>query len=317
MICLEEILEGAQSAGIAGHVRPDGDAVGSCLGLWMYLQEYYPQIRSYVHLESIRPEFRFLKGADQVLTDSPDASYDVFFILDCGDPQRLGSNAKYVGSARKTVCIDHHLSNCGFADLNEIRPQVSSTSEIICDLAGEGHITQDMARALYMGLVHDTGCFRYACSSHTLELAGRLIDLGIDYSRIVDETFDASTFAEQRLLGLALTGSRLYFDGKVILAKLSGEEIAREQARYEDAHGIVGVLRCTSGIEAAIFLYEIEPGTVRVSMRSCTYLDCIAVTSRYGGGGHKKAAGCTLHGSLEKVTETILEAVRPLIKPDP
>ena len=311
MIDLDKILEGAVTAGIAGHVRPDGDAVGSCLGFAGYLREAYPGLKVNVHLETVQEEFRFLKGADLVITDaSEDIAYDVFFCLDCADVQRLGDNIRYFRSAAHTVCIDHHISNPLFAQENLVRPDASSTSELICDLIPKEALTRPVAEALYLGIVHDTGVFQYSCtSSHTMELAGKLMDTGIDYPRIVADTFFARSFPQTKAMGKVLSRSELYLDGQLILGSITCRESSELGLRPADLNGIVEQLRNTAGPCAAAFLYETRPSEWRISLRTGEPVDGAKIASHFGGGGHVRAAGCTLTGTLDEVTEKLLKQI--------
>ena len=312
MIDLEKILEGAGTACIAGHVRPDGDAVGSCLGFAGYLKEAYPSLKVHVRLETVQEEFRFLTGAEQVITDaSEDIAYDVFFCLDCADAQRLGDNIRYFRSAARTVCIDHHISNPLFAEENLVRPDASSTSELICDLIPEHALTKPVAEALYLGIVHDTGVFQYSCtSSHTMELAGRLMDAGINYPKIVADTFFARSFPQTKAMGRVLSRCELVLDGQVILGHITCQEISELGLRPADLNGIVEQLRNTAGPCAAAFLYETRPSEWRISLRTEEPVDGAKIASHFGGGGHVKAAGCTLTGTLDQVTEKLLAQFR-------
>ena len=312
MIDLQKILEGAETVCIAGHVRPDGDAVGSCLGFAGYLREAYPSLTVHVRLENVQEEFRFLKGAEQVITDaSEDAAYDVFFCLDCADAQRLGDNIRYYKSAARTVCIDHHISNPLYAQENLVVPDASSTSELICDLIPADALSKPVAEALYLGIVHDTGVFQYSCtSSHTMELAGRLMDKGINYPKIVADTFFARSFPQTRAVGRVLSRCELVLEGQVILGFITCREIAELGLRPADLNGIVEQLRNTAGPCAAAFLYETRPSEWRISLRAEEPVDASQLAAHFGGGGHVKAAGCTLTGTLDEVTEKLLSQFR-------
>ena len=138
---LEEELKGVHSIGIAGHIRPDGDAVGSCLGLYLYLSENYPELAVQVYLEDFPKSFMMLKGTETISHEfHADAPHDLFIALDCADEKRLGNALPLLQNAKHTLCIDHHISNIGFADANDIRPDASSTSEIVADMLDESKI---------------------------------------------------------------------------------------------------------------------------------------------------------------------------------
>lgn len=305
---LEDVLTNINTVGLAGHVKPDGDCVGSCLGTYNYLTTYHPELSVEVFLEEIPPVFSFLKNADKIINDSPDRpAFDLFICLDCGDARRLGPNAKYFESAAKTVCVDHHISNSSFADENYIFPDASSTCELVFDLLDKEKITEEIAECLYVGLVHDTGVFQYSCTAKsTMEAAGFLMEKGIPFPRIVDSTFYQKTYAEQRAMGAALSNSRLHLDGRVISAILSKKEMDEIGATKKDTEGIVAQLRCTKGTEASIFLYETGEDEWKLSLRSTEIVDCAAITMKYDGGGHVRAAGATVHGDPEAFVEEIV-----------
>lgn len=308
---LDSQLEGVTTVAIAGHVRPDGDCVGSCLATYNYIRTQFPQIQAVVYLEPIPNLFKFMAGADEIRNDcSEDVSYDLFIALDCGDLGRLGAAAKYFESAQKTVCIDHHVSNQSFADENYIFPDASSTSELIFDLIDTDKITKEIAECIYTGIVHDTGVFQYSCTSaHTMEIAGILMEKGIDFPKIVDKTFFEKTYEQNRILGCALLKSLLHLGGTCISAVITRKEMEEYGVLPKHLEGIVSQLRSTKGVETAIFLYENEDGAYKVSMRSASVVDVAEIAVKFGGGGHARAAGITMSGEPEEIMAKLLEEV--------
>ena len=286
MLKLDEILKGVKRAGIAGHVRPDGDCTGSCLALYQYLRMYYPEVSTDVYLEEIPNSFHMLTGADEIRHELPeDTGYDVFFALDCGDTKRLGFAGTLFEQAKKTVCIDHHVSNLAFADVNQIVPDASSTSELIYDLLEKERITKEIAEALYLGIVHDTGVFQYSCTKpSTMEAAAELLRKGIDGPKIIEKTFYEKTYAQNQVLGKALLESIRLMDGKVIFSYITKKSMNFFGVKAKDLEGIVSQLRVTTGVEAAIFLYELESGEFKVSLRSKEKVDVSKVAQYFGGG---------------------------------
>ena len=158
-IDLKELLKEKKKIALGGHVRPDGDCIGSVMGLYLYLKQEYPHIQTDVYLEKIPETFRLIKGTDEVRSEvnNNETPYDLFICLDCADPMRLGFSSSVFENAKETVCIDHHISNESFADLNYIVPDASSTSELVVTLLDEEKISKESAEALYMGIAHDTG----------------------------------------------------------------------------------------------------------------------------------------------------------------
>ncbi len=300
-------LTQVKTVAIAGHVRPDGDCVGSCLATYNYITTWFPQIQADVYLEPIPNIFKFLKNSDKICnTCESSKKYDLCIVQDCGDTGRLGPAVKYFETAEKTICIDHHVSNESFADENYIFPEASSTSELIFELLKEERITREIAECIYVGIVHDTGVFQYSCTSaKTMNVAGVLMNKGINFSKIVDDTFYTKTFAQNQILGQALLNSRLYLEGKVIATAVTLEEMERFQVIPKHLDGIVSQLRVTKGVEAAIFLYENEDHTWKLSMRSNGRTDVAEIAMKYQGGGHVRAAGATMEGSSQEIIAVI------------
>lgn len=296
-------LAQVKTVAIVGHVRPDGDCVGSCLATYNYIAEWFPQIKADIYLEPIPNIFKFLKNAEKIQSScDSDQTYDLCIVQDCGDVGRLGAAVKYFDTAKKTICIDHHVSNDNFADENYIFPDTSSTSELIFELIEEEKITKEIAECIYVGMVHDTGVFQYSSTSaKTMNAAGVLMEKGINFSQIVDDTFYTKTFAQNKILGQALLNSRLYQDGAVVATAISQEEMNRFQVLPKHLDGIVSQLRVTKGVEAAIFLYENEDGTWKVSMRSNGKVNVADIAMKFKGGGHVRAAGATMEGVPEDI----------------
>lgn len=305
-------LEQVKTVAIAGHVRPDGDCVGSCLATYNYIKTWYPQIKVELYLEPIPNIFKFLKNADRIQNNcESEQSYDLFIVQDCGDTGRLGEAVKYFETAKKTVCIDHHVSNESFADENYIFPEVSSTSELIFDLLEEEKITREIAECIYVGMVHDTGVFQYSSTSaRTMNIAGRLMEKGIDFTKIVDDTFYTKTFEQNKILGQALLNSKLYLNGACIAAAVTQKEMEQYHVLPKHLDGIVSQLRVTKDVEAAVFLYENEDRTWKVSMRSNGKVDVAAIASKHQGGGHVRAAGATMEGCPEEIIEILCKDIK-------
>ncbi len=305
-------LTQVKTVAIAGHVRPDGDCIGSCLATYNYISTWYPNIEVDVYLEPIPNIFKFLKHADKIHnTCESNKTYDLCIVQDCGDTGRLGEAVKYFETAKKTICIDHHISNDSFADENYIFPQTSSTSELMFDLIGEEKITKEIAECIYVGIIHDTGVFQYSSTTaKTMNIAGVLMEKGINFSKIVNDTFYTKTFEQNKILGQALLDSRRYLDGVVIATVVTKEEMEKYQVLPKHLEGIVSQLRATKGVEAAIFLYENEDGSWKVSMRSNALINVATIAMNYQGGGHVRAAGATIKGNSEEIIQKICEEIQ-------
>ena len=164
-------LEGVRTVIIAGHTRPDGDCVGACMGLWHYLRDNYPEIEADVRLEPVPESYKVIAGVEQIIGSyEDDKVYDLFIALDASDKGRLAGAQKYFDTAKHRICIDHHISNPGFADTNHVKGEISSASEVLYSLLDKEKIDLDIATAIYTGMIHDTGVFQYSSTSRTVSL---------------------------------------------------------------------------------------------------------------------------------------------------
>ncbi len=303
---IDEVVKCRKRIAIAGHIRPDGDCVGSCTALYLYLKKHkeefgIEQVDAY--LEPFGNEFRILKGTQEIRHSyEPEIEYDLFISLDCGSLDRLGNAVKYFQSAKKTMNIDHHVSNSLFAEVNHVVDDASSTCEVLFDLFEEEKITKEVAECLYVGLIHDTGVYKHSNTSQkTLKVAGCLISKGVPFSKLIDETFYARTFMQTQLLGRCLMESRLLLNGRLIVSSIDHQLLNFYEASHSDLDGVIDQLRVTKGTEAAIFLYETSPQEYKVSMRSNGDVNVSKIAVHFGGGGHIKAAGCTMLGAVEEI----------------
>ena len=175
-------IDKAARIAIGGHIRPDGDCVGSCMGLYQYLKENEPEKEVDVYLEEIPEAYRPWVPEGVIRHEIPEGkSYDLFICLDCGDQDRLGFSAPLFDQAEHTFCIDHHVSNPEFAEENNVVPDASSTSELVYGLLEDDKISRKTAELLYMGIAHDTGVFQYSCTGpSTFRVAAKLLEKGVD-----------------------------------------------------------------------------------------------------------------------------------------
>ena len=309
---LREVLQNVKSVGISGHVRPDGDCVGSTMAVYNFIKNNYPDMAVSIFLEPIPNIFKFLNRTEEIISDfSKDYSFDLFIALDCSDLSRLGEAGKYFSNAKFTVCIDHHVGTDSFADYDYIFPKASSTCELVYEVLDQDKISKDIAECLYTGMVHDTGVFQYSCTSaKTMNIAGSLMEMGIDYPKIVDDTFYTKTFNQNQILGLALLKSQLHLDGKVIVSVITQEEMKKYDVLPKHLDGIVNQLRVTKGVEVALFLYETEDKEFKGSLRVNGNVNVAKVASHFGGGGHIKAAGFSISKPYDLAIPMILDVIK-------
>lgn len=304
---LDEIKD-AKSIGIAGHVRPDGDCVGSCIAIYHYLkQNISSDVTIDVYLEMIPQQFQLWDDTTSIKTNCDEKIiYDLFISLDSGSIDRLGFAQDVFEMAKRTINIDHHISNTRFAHENHVVADASSTCEVLFDLFEEEKIDTITAEALYLGLIHDTGVFKHSnTSKKTMNIAGKLIDKGIPFSKIIDDTFYRKTYVQNQILGRSLLESFLVLDGKCIISAVSQATLAFYNAQSSDLDGIIDQLRVTEGIEVAILIHETGFHEYKVSMRSNEIVDVRKLAGYFGGGGHIRAAGCSMKGTLHDVMNSL------------
>lgn len=306
-IALNEILQGKHSVALGGHIRPDGDCVGSGMGLYLYLKEQFPELETDIYLEPVADCYKIVSDIEEIKHQVEHVKqYDLFICLDCGDAARLGFSAPLFEHAKQTMCIDHHVSNEAFADINYIEPDASSTSELVYRLMEKENISKQSAEALYMGIAHDTGVFQYSCTSpETMEAAAELLRKGVNGSEIIDKTYYEKTYVQNQILGKALLESMLVLDKQVIVSYVNLKSLNFFEAKPSDLEGIVSQLRQTKGVEVAMFLYEQEPQIYKVSLRSKDRVDVSVIAKYFGGGGHAKAAGFTMKGTVHDVITNV------------
>lgn len=304
---IASVLDDVKTVAIAGHVRPDGDCVGSCMGMYLYLKKNYPQIQADVYLEEVRDVFSYIQDLDQIKNQWQDGKrYDLLLLFDVSSTDRIGLAGEALETAGKTVCVDHHVTNKGIAQVNHIEPDASSTCEVLYKLMEPEKITKEIAEAIYTGIIHDTGVFQYSCTGpQTMEIGGKLIETGIDFTRIIKDSFYTKTYAQNQIMGRTIMESIMLMGGKCIVGYIRQKDLKFYGITPKDLDGIVNQLQNTKGVEVAIFLYETGVQEYKVSMRSNGIVDVARVAAYFGGGGHVLAAGCTMQGSVHDVVNSL------------
>ena len=238
---ISEVLKDVKTVGIGGHVRPDGDCVGSCMALYLYIRNYFPDVDVSVYLDHPKPIFGHIDRIGDIKTEVEEGrEFDLFITCDVSARDRLAVAGAAFDHAKKTVCIDHHISNPEFADINYVKGDISSCCEVLYGLLDPEKVDRPIATAVYTGMIHDTGVFQYSCtSSSTMNMAGMLMDKGIDFTKIVDEAFNQKTYNQNRAMGQALLSSRLRLGGRVVTSFLTLEEMHALEVLPKHMEGIV------------------------------------------------------------------------------
>lgn len=307
MNILEEKLLSAKKVAITGHVNPDGDCIGSVLAIYNYISTVYPEIKLSAYLEEFSDKFMFLKNSENIKQSvEEDIEFDLLICVDSADIQRLGFSEVLLQKSKESINIDHHVTNTKFTDETCLEADASSTAEVIYTLLNKEKIDKAVAECLYTGMVHDTGVFRYSCTSpKTMRIAADLMEKGIDYTTIVDESFYEKSYLQNQILGRTLLESILILDGKCIFSYVNRKMMNFYEVTKKDLDGIIEQLRQTRGVEVAIFLYEVETQKYKVSLRSKTKVDVSKIAAFFGGGGHVRAAGCTMEGTVHDIVNNI------------
>lgn len=304
---------------VVSHVSPEGDAVGSLLGMALALRSLGKDVVAY--LEDPVPDlFKFLPGADTVVHSLDGAGpFDATFAVDCGQKERLGKGFMALEEPGIIVNIDHHATNDAFGEVNVIVPHASAAGELVYDFckAAGVKIDKNIAVNLYVAIHTDTGSFRYSSSTpESFEKAGELVRLGADpweVSRRVYENHPAKKF---KLLGMVLNTLEVVNAGdggvksSVAMVHVTREMFRRADAEKDLADGFVNYARGIEGVEVGVLFREAGDLLYKVSMRAKGQLDVAEVAMRFGGGGHRNAAGFMMNGSLEEVKGKVIEALK-------
>lgn len=312
MIDLIKEIGNAKSIAIAGHVRPDGDCVSSTLALRLYLQGAFPEADITVFMEPNPPSiFGYLEGYDKMnMTYEPKVAPDVFVSVDVSSIDRLGMAQWFFENAKKTICVDHHESNPGFADVNEIHSKACSTCEVLYKLFDHKYITSKVAECIFTGIVHDSGVFQYSnMSRESFEIVGGLVDYDFDGPKIISETFYQKSYVQNQIMGRALLESILFMDGKCIVSMVDRKMMDFYGVLPKHLEGIVNQLQNTRGVEVAIFMYEVGTQRYKVSMRSNGKVNVARIAVKFGGGGHDRAAGVEMNGTYYDVVNALSKCI--------
>ena len=313
------VLREHQRFAILGHVRPDGDALGSQLALALSLQQLGKNVRVW-NEDGMLEKYSFLPRSE-LLTKPPSTAADVdaAIALDTAIQNRLGTALTAIRSAKIWINIDHHLSNPGYGDLVIVDPGAPATGEIIFNLIKSQGLpfNHDIAENLYAAISTDTGSFQYPkTSARTFEIAAELVRVGgLDVGRISQQLYENYPRRRLELLRELLRTTRFEFGDRAASFSLTSKTAADLAVLPEDNEGLIDYLRAIRGVIVAVFFEELADGKVRVSMRSKDEaVDVCAICQKFGGGGHTLAAGARVRGSLAEVEKKVLEEIREVLK---
>lgn len=309
-----DALRGCRRLLLSGHIMPDGDSVGSTLALARLL-EAGGKLVTAVCPDPVPAMYRFLPGAEGLVEgkDLQDTGFDTVVLLDCSDPERVGPHvAPYLERpGLPVIVIDHHISTPPYGDLNYIDPRAAAVGEIIYDLSFVlgVPISPEAGTCLYTAIMTDTGSFRYEnTTAGTLRRAAHLVDLGVSPAGVNTAIYEERPLAVIRLLHAALGTLTLSPSGRVAWMSITSAVEKDVGARGEDAEGIINYARMIAGVEIAILFRQVEPKAFKVGFRSKHFADVSVLAQQFGGGGHSRAAGCTITGDLAEIEPAVVRA---------
>jgi|LSQX01.3.fsa_nt_gb phosphoesterase RecJ-like protein len=310
-------INDANNIAILPHISPDGDCVGSSFAL-SFLLKKIGKFSEVILEEDIPKSLSFLPGNYKIYDEDTDyKAFDTVICIDSGDEKRINKRKTIFNTARLTINLDHHITNTKYAQYNYVDSKASATGEIIYDLVKAIGVAFDneIAINIYTAVVTDTGGFRYSnTSERTHRIVAELLQYGINIEKTNRIIFSTQTIAQLKLTAAVIDSIELYENGKIAVAIISGETMKSIGAMEDDADGLSNLPRNIEGVEIGVLFRETKEGIIRVNFRSNEYADVSKVAKTFGGGGHKKASGCTLDLNMDIAKSKIIDAARKVIQ---
>ena len=309
-----ELIERKDRFAITSHIRPDGDSLGSSLGLYWLLRALEKDVEIIMH-DAAPHAYRRLLGADAIrVTPAVDRAYDAVFVIECSDIDRPG----LIDLEKQFVVnIDHHSTTELFGAVNWIDPTASAVGEMIYNLckATGVRVTKEIAECVYTALLTDTGSFHYSnTTERTFKIASELIRTGVKPAKTAEAIFGSYQWPKIELLGQVLATARRDETGHVAWMRQTLEMQAQTHALDEDADGFVNYPLAVGEVEAAALFKECSPGVYRTSLRSKGDVNVAKIAEKFGGGGHRNAAGYTLKGSWDEIEQKVVPLLQDAVK---
>jgi bifunctional oligoribonuclease and PAP phosphatase NrnA len=304
---------------VVSHVQPDGDAISSTVIVQWLLEKLGKRV-TLINEGSVPGRLDYLRSSGLILNYSnepPARTFKRIIAVDCADFERIGLVRHVFEENYSLLNIDHHPTNDAYGAVNLLRFDAAATAEILFDLIARADIPLDVdvANAIYTGLLTDTGGFRYSNTSpHVMSIASKLLAAGVNGFQLADHLLERMTMPQLRILQCGLSRLRFTEDGKIGWLYIEPADMAETGAVGEDLEGLVNYARNIDGVEVGMLFKVTEKGDVKVSFRSAGEADVAAIAQTFGGGGHVRASGCRLSGSLTDAMETVVEAVRKALQ---
>jgi phosphoesterase RecJ-like protein len=309
-----ELIENKDRFAITSHIRPDGDSLGSSLGLYWLLRALDKDVEVIMR-DSAPPAYQKLPGADSVrVTPAVDRPYDGVFVIECSDIDRPG----LIDLEKQFVVnIDHHSTTELFGTVNWIDSTASAVGEMIYNLckATGVRVTKEIAECVYTALLTDTGSFHYSnTTERTFKIASELVRIGVKPAKSAEAIFGSYHWSKIELLSQVLSTARRDASGHVAWMRQTLEMQERTRASDEDADGFVNYPLAVGDVEATALFKESAPGVYRTSLRSKGDVNVAKIAEQFGGGGHRNAAGCTLKGDWDEIEQQVVPLLRDAVE---
>ena len=302
---------------ISTHVNPDPDGLCSELALGLFLRALGKKV-SIINEERVPkrycfiPQVKMIKGYHSAVKNT----FDVAIVLDCGELERVGKVMGLVQDCRTVVNIDHHITNKDFGDQNLVLPAASSTSEILYDflMAAKAKLTRDIAVNLYLGIVTDTGSFRYEnTTSKTHAIISRLMQYDFCISDLYRQLYESIPLNDIQNYIKIIKNFRIMYKGKVLYVTLKNKDLKSFSEHFDLKDKIFKFLRTIKGVEVVVIFVEKEDKSTRVNFRSQSHLDVAKLSSYFQGGGHKKASGCIIQGNIRTAQKRVFSKIKEML----
>ncbi|GAB4270598.1 MAG: bifunctional oligoribonuclease/PAP phosphatase NrnA [Candidatus Rifleibacteriota bacterium] len=309
-------LERAKNIFCIAHPFSDGDALGSELALYHYCQAAGKNCFC-LNFDPLPEQLSWLEGSEVLVDKLPeDIDFDLAFLMETTDVRRMGDRVSFFKRARTAIHLDHHIAVTGLGKINLLDDQASSTCEILYNVFEKTgrKLNLPCCEALYVGIMTDTGNFRYNNSTpRAHEIAARLIENGLIVDEIYKKVYETTNYNRVVIHGLAMSRAELHLNNRLVTSWLTLEDFTRTNSCEVDSDGCIRHLSGIKGIEAAVLFKEVDQNKVKISLRSTGKVDVMQIAKEFSGGGHKLAAGAQAEGNIEQVKQTVIAKIASAI----
>ncbi len=302
------LIKSIDEISIISHTSPDGDNIGSILAMGLAIKQMGKRIKI-IKTDIIPSDYLFLQHVDMI-QEYDEKDIELLIVLDCSDIDRLGKLKDIVSKSKNTINIDHHISNTAFADYNIVDSKAAATGEIVYLFLNQMgiEIDEEIATCIYTAISTDTGSFMYeSVTDSTHEIAAELLRKGIDKNKIILNLYQSRSMERTNLFIDCLSSLKTYHNNKIATVRVTQDMLKKANAQMEDTEGIISFVKDIKGVEVACLLKENNEGIIKASLRSKEYIDVAKVCSEFNGGGHIRAAGCSINDNIETAERLIVQ----------